>query len=41
MDPAPLQVLAPHLNLDHLMSFQAMLLFQCNNLAVPGDMWAM
>ena len=40
MDPVPLQDLAPHLNLDHLMSFQAMLLFQCNNLAVPGDMWA-
>ena len=40
MDPAPLQGLAPHLNLDHLMSFQAMLPFQCNNLAVPEDMWA-
>ena len=41
MDLAPLQDLAPHPNLDHLMSFQAMLLFQCNNLAVLGDMWAM
>ena len=39
MDPAPLQDLAPHLNLDHLMSSKAMLLFQCNNLAVLGDMW--
>ena len=41
MDPAPLQDLAPHLNLDHLMSLQAMLLFQCNNLVALGDMWAM
>jgi len=40
MDPAPLQDLAPDLNLDHLMSFQTMLLFQCNNLAALGDMWA-
>ena len=41
MDPAPLQDLAPHINLYRLMSFQAMLLFQCNNLAALGDMWAM
>ena len=41
MDPAPLQDLAPQPNLDHLMSFQAMLLFQCNNLEMLGDMWAM
>ena len=41
MDPALLQGLATHLNLDHLMSFQTMLLFQCNNLEMLGDMWVM